>query len=297
MIDVRRMPRNTTAGFERIPNRAIRNVELSLAAVGLLARMLADGEQFDSIDAIADAYTPQAEGGRRKHGFGRDAYRKAALELEAAGHLVRTEEKGAGSRTRALIRAVPEKTQAEAVTESPSRARPARIDESAPQARDGKSVAGTTWENDAYEHVEPTTESPSRRPPAKTVLSARQSHDGKSVPDYIQTSLQTSDSSLSPLRQLLQDAGIELDDDEETSLAAYAKTIGDGKRKGTPWWRKVASEGDLPGIVADWRATHVAARARDSPRCPECDGRGLTEDDNGNPTLCRTCKPHRKATP
>lgn len=87
----------TRAGFERIPNQAARNAELSLAALGLLTRLLVDGANFSSIDSIADHYAGPVDGARRK-GRGRDAYRQAAKELEAAGYL---------ARTRAIVNGVP----------------------------------------------------------------------------------------------------------------------------------------------------------------------------------------------
>ncbi|NUQ98331.1 MAG: hypothetical protein HOY79_17865 [Streptomyces sp.] len=87
-IEVHRL-RAGTAGFERIPNGAIFNERLSIAAIGLLNRLLADGCNHSSIDAIAEFYSPDGTGGKQKRGMGRDAYRSAAKELEAEGYLVR----------------------------------------------------------------------------------------------------------------------------------------------------------------------------------------------------------------
>jgi len=324
------MPRNTTAGFERIPNRAIRSVELSLSAVGLLARLLADGEQYDSIDDIAAAYNPAAPGQKTPYGFGRDVYRKAALELEAAGYLVRTEEKGAGNRTRSLARAIPEKTQIGAATDSPSRERRGQTGIGADQARDGQSVAGMTWENEAYEHVEPRTDSPSRRSPAETTLPARQSRDGQSVADYIQTSFQTSDLLL---HSGDQDSNVQIGKEQEEvdggafqphpdALAVIAAVDLGGK----PLVPKSRDEAELTltaKLAEGWTVaalTHAfegctegarnppgafmsrvrglgppprPATTRASPRCPECNGSGLIENDLGDPAPCPTCKTPR----
>lgn len=331
MIEVRRMPRNTTAGFERVPNAAIRNAELSLAAVGLLARLLTDGERYDSIDALADAYSQVEEGAKRKHGRGRDTYRKAALELEAAGHLVRVEQKAAGNRTRPLVRAVPEKGQVGAATESPSWERRAETNKSAGHPRDGKSVAGMNWGNDAYEHVGAGTESPSRHSPAEANLSARQSRDGLSVPDYIQTSSQTTDLLLHSVNQGGSnsdgqgeqeevDAGaFEPHPDALTVIAAVdlggkplvPKSRAKAERilttKLAEGWTvpslNKAFEGCADGAynppgafmsrVQGLGAPPVRAPIRASPKCPDCDGRGLIEDDYGNPTPCPSCKPPR----
>lgn len=332
MIEVRRMPRNTTAGFERIPNKAIRSAELSLAAVGLLARLLADGERYDSIDEIAAAFNPAGPGEKTPYGFGRDVYRKAAIELEAAGYLVRTEEKGAGNRTNSLVRATPEKSQFKAATDSPSRGRPARKPIGAGQPQDGLSVAGMTWENDAYEHVESGTDCPSRQSPAQTTIPARQSRDGQSVADYIQTSFQTSD--------LLLHGG---DQDSNAQIGKEQEEVDGGAFQPHPDALVVIDAVDLGGkplvpksrceaertltakLAEGWTVAALAhafegctegarnppgafmsrvrglgppprpVTTRASPRCPECNGSGLIENDLGDPAPCPTCKTPRSA--
>jgi hypothetical protein len=87
-IEVHRL-RTGAAGFERVPNVAIFNEQLSIAAIGLLCRLLADGCNHSSIDAIAEFYSSNDADGKQKRGMGRDAYRSAAKELQAVGHLVR----------------------------------------------------------------------------------------------------------------------------------------------------------------------------------------------------------------
>lgn len=87
-IEVHRL-RAGASGFERMPNGATFNKELSIAAVGLLCRLLADGCNHSSIDAIAEFYSPDDTDGKQRRGMGRDAYRAAAKELQAVGHLVR----------------------------------------------------------------------------------------------------------------------------------------------------------------------------------------------------------------
>lgn len=87
-IEVHRL-RAGASGFERAPNGATFNKELSIAAIGLLVRLLADGCNHSSIDAIAEFYSPGSADGKQRRGMGRDAYRAAAKELEAEGYLVR----------------------------------------------------------------------------------------------------------------------------------------------------------------------------------------------------------------
>lgn len=87
-IEVHRL-RAGASGFERTPNGATFNKELSIAAIGLLVRLLADGCNHSSIDAIAEFYSPSNAGGKQRRGVGRDAYRAAAKELETEGYLVR----------------------------------------------------------------------------------------------------------------------------------------------------------------------------------------------------------------
>lgn len=105
-------------------------------------------------------------------------------------------------------------------------------------------------------------------------------------------------------QQLLRKAGLGLTEDEETSFIAYANTLGTTGHKGPKWWRKVESEGDLPGLVAAWRATQATtANARDSPtpppvdHCGQCSPDRLVEDEDGNRTPCQTCHPNRRTHP
>lgn len=110
--------------------------------------------------------------------------------------------------------------------------------------------------------------------------------------------------SLLPSQRILRKAGLGLTEDEETSFIAYANTLGTTGHKGPKWWRKVESEGDLPGLVAAWRATQATtANARDSPtpppvdHCGQCSPDRLVEDEDGNRTPCQTCHPNRRTHP
>lgn len=156
-FEVTRLPKDRV-GFERVPNQATRNPDLSLAALGLLVRLLADGGVFDSIDALAEAYSGEPEGARRR-GRGRDAYRAAARELEAAGHLLRTTVVINGipaNRLRVFadpydvnIRSVP-------MTAEPSSVSPAETPQvGTSDATTAKPSSALTCENDAFPQVAP----------------------------------------------------------------------------------------------------------------------------------------------
>jgi hypothetical protein len=110
-MDVRRLPKNATVGFERVPNGAIFDQTLTLAAVGLLARLLACRVEFASFEEVADYFTPPlAEGEKRPRGQGRDAYLAAAKLLEVAGYVRRiSESKGRGAfSTKIEVSAMPD---------------------------------------------------------------------------------------------------------------------------------------------------------------------------------------------
>lgn len=144
------------AGFERLPNEVVRNRELSLAAVGLLARLLVDGESYPSVMAIAEAY-----------GRGRDGYLAAAKELEAAGHLVRIRSRGVGGRMMTAI-AVFAEPQVTPTKGNPEPVPPAKTSVSAGQADYGKAVVGTTSADSASSQVAPTTGNTESARPAET---------------------------------------------------------------------------------------------------------------------------------
>jgi hypothetical protein len=59
--------------------------------------MLAIGDQFNSVEELAEAFMPDVEPGKRApKGRGRDAYLKAAKGLESAGHIRRRKGKARG---------------------------------------------------------------------------------------------------------------------------------------------------------------------------------------------------------
>lgn len=166
-VNVTRM--RSRAGFERLPNEVVRNRGLSLAAVGLLARLLVDGESYPSIMAIAEAY-----------GRGRDGYLAAAKELEAAGHLVRIRSRGASGRmfTTITIYAEPQVTP---TTGNPDSVPPAKTNVSAGGTDYGKSGVGPTSADNPLPQVEPTTETPEPVPPAETGIGPGRTDYGFSV--------------------------------------------------------------------------------------------------------------------
>ena len=186
MIEVTRLPKNR-GGFERFPNEAARNPDLSLAALGLLARLLIDGNKFASIAAVAEFY-----GGARRGG-GRDAYLEAAKELAAAGYLVRTQLRGVGGRmtTTIAIYAEPVNAQVGPTTAQPFPAPPGGTPVPARQTGNGSSVSGANRENDANVQVAPETAQAVSVPPAETVIDAGRTDNGSAVPlpyaDFFQT--------------------------------------------------------------------------------------------------------------
>lgn len=194
MIEVTRLPKNR-GGFERFPNEAARNPGLSLAALGLLARLLIDGHKFTSIAGVAERYASGKRGG------GRDAYLEAAKELSAAGYLVRTQARGAGGRmvTTVAVYAEPVNAQVAPTTAEPVPVSPAESRVSARQTEDGSAVAGANRPDDANAQVAPGTAQPLSAPPAQMPVSAGRTENGSAVPlPYADVSQTSSDLSLRP---------------------------------------------------------------------------------------------------
>ena len=230
-INVTRLPRNR-ANFERLANEAIRDRDLSIAALGLLARLLADGEDFDSIDKIA-AYYADRDGGPRRRGRGRDAYRSAAQELEAAGYLTRSNSSGLGGwePTRVQITALSSKTQVAPGTAKPSPEPPAETGKDAGGLDDGLAVPEVTCEEMPNGQVVPTTAKPSSQPPAETGLRPVRADDGLAVVTPIQTINRPTDL-LPPTPHTASDGdsspsldgggGIDLEEDRENDPRAVA---------------------------------------------------------------------------
>lgn len=109
-------------------------------------------------------------------------------------------------------------------------------------------------------------------------------------------------SSLLPSQRVLRSAGLGLSDDEEKRFIDWTKNT--YKPRSSGWWRKVATEGDLPGLVAEWRASLTPASANHldglPPWCGECGDGGTaarfniklrTLDGLGGSALCPRCHP------
>jgi len=114
---------------------------------------------------------------------------------------------------------------------------------------------------------------------------------------------QEEDPHLLPPQRILRSAGITLGEEDEKRFIDWINRI---DRKGTPWWRKVAANGDLPGLVADWRAeaAQEAPRPPNSlpPWCGQCgDGFGAARTNprfrtnDGQP--CTACHPDTAPRP
>lgn len=112
------------------------------------------------------------------------------------------------------------------------------------------------------------------------------------------------DPHLLPAQRILRQSGITLGEDDEKRFIEW---INRDTRKGTPWWRTVAKNGDLPGLVAEWwKATGQTRRHVDSDLpewCGRCgvDSNGaarlnprLRTIDTGadRPTPCPACHPN-----
>jgi len=110
------------------------------------------------------------------------------------------------------------------------------------------------------------------------------------------------DPHLLPSQRIIRAAGLGLSDDEEKRFIDW---INKDNRKGTPWWRTVARNGDLPGLLADWRASLTPAGTNHlaglPPWCGYCgaDSNGAarfntrlrTIEIDGTTVPCSTCHP------
>jgi len=177
VIEVTRLSKNR-GGFERFPNEAARNLDLSLAALGLLARLLIDGNKFSSIAGVAEYY------GSGKRGGGRDAYLEAAKELAAAGHLVRTQVRSADGRMTTIIAIYAESVNAQAgpTPAQPSPVPPAETLITPGQTDNGSAGVGASRQDDANAQVGPETAQAVPVPPAQTTVSAGRTENGSAVP-------------------------------------------------------------------------------------------------------------------
>lgn len=112
------------------------------------------------------------------------------------------------------------------------------------------------------------------------------------------------DQSLLPSQRILRSVGLTLGDEDEKSFIDW---INRNDHKGAPWWRKVAAAGDLPSLVAKWRAeTATAATGAPNGLPPWCGKCGVNSGGAAqyNPRLrtvdgrpCSTCSPEAVRRP
>jgi hypothetical protein len=102
------------ANYTTMSNYHLRDERLSLRAIGLMSKMLSLPEDWD--------YTVKGLAAIVKEG--RDAVRKALMELEAAGYLVREQGRSAGGNFAANDYTLYEEPQALPLTEKPSTVKP-----------------------------------------------------------------------------------------------------------------------------------------------------------------------------
>lgn len=107
------------------------------------------------------------------------------------------------------------------------------------------------------------------------------------------------ESSLLPPQRIIRNAGITLGEDDEKRFIEW---INRDTRKGTPWWRTVAKNGDLPGLVAEWREAATPGKPPNGlpPWCGQCGDGGTaarfnvklrTLDGLGGSAICPRCHP------
>lgn len=109
------------ANYTTMSNYHLRDERLSLRAIGLMSKMLSLPEDWD--------YTVKGLAAIVKEG--RDAVRKALMELEAAGYLVREQGRSAGGNFAANDYTLYEEPQALPLTEKPSTVKPTTVKPSA----------------------------------------------------------------------------------------------------------------------------------------------------------------------
>ena len=109
------------ANYTTMSNYHLRDERLSLRAIGLMSKMLSLPEDWD--------YTVKGLAAIVKEG--RDAVRKALMELEAAGYLVREQGRNAGGNFAANDYTLYEEPQASPLTEKPSTVKPTTVKPSA----------------------------------------------------------------------------------------------------------------------------------------------------------------------
>lgn len=109
------------ANYTTMSNYHLRDERLSLRAMGLMSKMLSLPDDWD--------YTVKGLAAIVKEG--RDAVRKALMELEAAGYLVREQGRSAGGNFAANDYTLYEEPQASPLTEKPSTAKPTTVKPSA----------------------------------------------------------------------------------------------------------------------------------------------------------------------
>ena len=109
------------ANYTTMSNYHLRDERLSLRAIGLMSKMLSLPEDWD--------YTVKGLAAIVKEG--RDAVRKALMELEAAGYLVREQGRSAGGNFAANDYTLYEEPQVLPLTEKPSTVKPTTVKPSA----------------------------------------------------------------------------------------------------------------------------------------------------------------------
>lgn len=289
--------RSKPAGnFTILPNELLRDDRLSYCARGVLGELLS---RLDGWETNADALSERARRHRDGKGEGRRAMRAAFAELEAAGYMIRKRERiargkvGGGNFVTVLE-----------VYDTPQNG-----GTGCGTSIDGTSIGGTSMSGTSSRSTEAgstdqedggkKTLSPPLIPEQRTAESAPTSErETTATPKDKPTNSSSSSGSSTTAQRIIRTAAV-LTPEEEPAFIAWATTT--HQPRGGGWWHKVRDNGDLPGLVADWRAESAPQAptgrpmppwCRD-PDCSEIDRMRDREDANGYSVVvrCKDCHP------
>lgn len=264
--------------FTQISNALFRDRRISFKAKGL----------FGLISTHRDGYgvTPESLAAAGKDGV--SAVKGALRELEEHGYLVRERERredGTLGGSQYYITDMPDPSEQQSGRSEPEVENP---------PVDCPPVENPTVEDRPHKK----TNSSSRKNTSgeKTIslspVPEQQTAEPAAVTDERETD---SPSKLSTAQKVVRAAGV-VREDGEAAFIAWATAV--HAPRGGAWWRTVAANGDLPDLVAAWRAERPAAQPEPAvpPWCGKCDGEPVAErwvmGDDDRWHRCPDCSPH-----
>lgn len=163
-----------------------------------------------------------------------------------------------------------------------------------PKAGTGSRQAGTDSHPSPHPSVSP--QAPLLSPPP---IPEQRSAEPAPAPAPAPAGERETDASpkLSTAQKLVRAAAVVSEDEEPAFIAWATRTH---NPRGGGWWRTVRDNGDLPGLVADWRTEQQPAAAGPAgrqipPWCGQCDGEPIAErwqeGDDGRVRQCPRCHP------